>query len=92
MAAREKDATRDKVVKVKVEGKTMSKAIRMSTQTRTNWVIDAAVFLGAVLASISGIYFLFKVFDFFQPVWRFRMTFRKTCDTDTHFGKVFLYE
>jgi hypothetical protein len=28
-------------------------------QTRTNWLIDAAVFIGAVLASLSGVYFLF---------------------------------
>jgi hypothetical protein len=37
----------------------MSKQIRMSRQTRMNWLIDAAVFIGAVLAMLSGIYFLF---------------------------------
>ncbi|MGD9100033.1 MAG: DUF4405 domain-containing protein [Anaerolineae bacterium] len=37
----------------------MSKPIKISTQMRTNWLIDAAVFLGALLASLSGIYFLF---------------------------------
>ncbi len=31
----------------------------MSAKTRTNWLIDLAVFLGGVFASISGIYFLF---------------------------------
>ncbi len=36
-----------------------SKRIKISTQTRTNWLIDAAVFVGALLASLSGIYFLF---------------------------------
>lgn len=37
----------------------MSKQIRMSRQTRVNWLIDAAVFIGAVLAMLSGVYFLF---------------------------------
>ena len=32
---------------------------RMSMQTRTNWLIDAAVFIGGVLAALSGVYFLF---------------------------------
>jgi len=31
----------------------------LSPKTRLNWLIDAAVFLGGMLASISGIYFLF---------------------------------
>ena len=31
----------------------------VSTQTRNNWLIDAAVFAGAVVAAITGIYFLF---------------------------------
>ena len=37
----------------------MSKRIKMSKQTRANWLIDAALFLGAVLAMLSGVYFLF---------------------------------
>lgn len=37
----------------------MSKRNTLSKQTRTNWLIDAAVFVGAVLASLSGVYFLF---------------------------------
>jgi hypothetical protein len=37
----------------------MSKPIRMSSQTRKNWLIDAAVLLGGMLAGLSGIYFLF---------------------------------
>jgi hypothetical protein len=32
---------------------------RLSARTRINWLIDAGVFLGAVTAAISGIYFLF---------------------------------
>ncbi len=31
----------------------------LSLQTRINWLIDASVFIGGVIASISGIYFLF---------------------------------
>jgi hypothetical protein len=31
----------------------------VSKQTRNNWLIDAAVFLGAVVAAITGVYFLF---------------------------------
>lgn len=37
----------------------MSKRVTMSRQTRNNWLIDAAVFIGAVLATLSGILFLF---------------------------------
>lgn len=31
----------------------------MSAKTRANWLIDAAVFIGGVLAALSGVYFLF---------------------------------
>ena len=37
----------------------MSKQTNMSVQTRRNWLIDAAVFLGGVVAMLSGVYFLF---------------------------------
>jgi preprotein translocase subunit SecY len=37
----------------------MSKRSGVSRQTQTNWLIDAAVFIGAILAALSGIYFLF---------------------------------
>lgn len=30
----------------------------VSNKTRTNWILDAGLFLGAIIASISGIYFL----------------------------------
>lgn len=33
----------------------------LSPATRLNWLLDAAVFLGAVIASLSGIYFLYFV-------------------------------
>ena len=31
----------------------------VSKQTRNNWMIDATLFIGAIVAAISGIYFLF---------------------------------
>ena len=39
----------------------MSKSRRgtFSTQNRNNWMIDAVLFLGAIVAVLSGIYFLF---------------------------------
>ena len=37
----------------------MFKPIRMSMQTRMNWLIDFAVFLGGILAGLSGVYFLY---------------------------------
>ena len=37
----------------------MSKPITMSAQTRANWLIDAAVFIGGILAGLSGVYFLY---------------------------------
>jgi preprotein translocase subunit SecY len=36
-----------------------SKPIKVSMQTRTNWLIDVAVFLGGIVAALTGIYFLF---------------------------------
>ena len=37
----------------------MKTTIRMSLQTRQNWLIDATVFMGALLSGLSGIYFLY---------------------------------
>jgi hypothetical protein len=31
---------------------------KVSTKTRNNWILDAGLFVGAIIASISGIYFL----------------------------------
>jgi hypothetical protein len=36
-----------------------SKGSTLSTQNRNNWLIDALLFLGAVVAVLSGIYFLY---------------------------------
>ena len=37
----------------------MKKTVRISSQTQQNWLIDAAVFAGALLAGLTGIYFLY---------------------------------
>jgi hypothetical protein len=37
----------------------MAAQLRLSVQTRRNWLIDAAVFVGGVIATLSGLYFLF---------------------------------
>mgnify|MGYP005848907045 FL=1 len=37
----------------------MTKRPALSPQTRTNWLIDAALFVSALLAILSGVYFLF---------------------------------
>jgi hypothetical protein len=37
----------------------MAKSMELSNQTRRNWVIDLFLFCGALLASLSGVYFLY---------------------------------
>lgn len=37
----------------------MTKQVRLSPQTRNNWLIDTAVFSGAFLSMLTGIYFLY---------------------------------
>ena len=37
----------------------MKNAVRISRQTQQNWLIDAAVFAGALLVGLTGIYFLY---------------------------------
>jgi hypothetical protein len=60
----------------------------LSMHTRTNWLIDAGVFLGAVLASISGIYFLFVPSGGFQggrnPFYDVRILFSRGTWDDLH--------
>jgi len=38
----------------------------LSTATRLNWLLDAAVFAGAVIAAITGIYFLYFISGGYQ--------------------------
>ncbi|MCD4685178.1 MAG: DUF4405 domain-containing protein [Anaerolineae bacterium] len=44
----------------------MSKRVTISRQTRTNWLIDVAVFVSAVITALSGGYFLFVPSDGYQ--------------------------
>ena len=37
----------------------MSKRAKISLKNRMNWLLDATVFLGGILAALSGLYFLF---------------------------------
>jgi len=66
----------------------MSKPIRMSTQTRANWLIDAAVFIGAILAGLSGIYFLFLPSGGYQggrnPMYGVTLLFERHTWSDIH--------
>ena len=65
-----------------------AKTIRISSQTRQNWVIDAAVFAGAVLASITGIYFLFLPSGGYQggrnPAYGITILFARETWADIH--------
>jgi hypothetical protein len=60
----------------------------LSMQTRTNWLIDAAVFLGAVLASLSGINFLFLPSGGYQggrnPLYDLQVLFARGTWDDLH--------
>ena len=66
----------------------MSKPIRMSRQTRMNWVIDAAVFLGGIVAALSGIYFLFLPSSGYQggrnPAYGITILFDRHSWSDLH--------
>lgn len=66
----------------------MSKPIKMSTQTRANWLIDAAVFIGGILAGLSGIYFLFLPSGGYQggrnPMYGITLLFERHAWSDIH--------
>ncbi|MFC2015636.1 DUF4405 domain-containing protein [Chloroflexota bacterium] len=66
----------------------MSKEIRMSRETRQNWLIDAAVFVGGVLAALSGIYFLFLPSGGYQggrnPAYGITILFGRHTWSDVH--------
>jgi cytochrome b subunit of formate dehydrogenase len=60
----------------------------MSTQTRKNWLIDAAVLLGGVLAALSGVYFLFLPSGGYQggrnPMYGINVLFSRHTWSDLH--------
>lgn len=66
----------------------MSKPITMSAQTRANWLIDAAVFVGGILAGLSGIYFLFLPSGGYQggrnPMYGITVLFERHAWSDIH--------
>jgi hypothetical protein len=66
----------------------MSRPIRMSRQTRTNWVIDAAVLVGGIVAALSGIYFLFLPSGGYQggrnPAYGITILFDRHSWSDLH--------
>jgi hypothetical protein len=66
----------------------MMKRPTLSIQTRTNWLIDAGVFCGAVLASLSGTYSLFVPSGGFQggrnPFYDVRVLFTRGTWDDLH--------
>jgi cytochrome b subunit of formate dehydrogenase len=57
-------------------------------QTRANWLIDAVVFLGGVLAALSGVYFLFLPSGGYQggrnPMYGITILFGRHTWSDVH--------
>jgi hypothetical protein len=74
----------------------MVKRSVVSPQTRNNWLIDVALFLGAVVSSISGIYYLFIPVGGYQggrnPMYGVTILFQRTTWDDLHtwFGIVMI--
>lgn len=66
----------------------MKKTFGVSSQTRNNWLIDAALFLGAVVASVTGIYFLFFPVGGYQggrnPYYGITVLFQRETWDDLH--------
>lgn len=66
----------------------MTKKISLSSETRNNWLIDALIFSGALIASISGIYFLFLPVGGYQggrnPMYGVTILFERSTWDDLH--------
>lgn len=66
----------------------MTKQVRLSKQTRNNWLIDVALFLGALTASLTGIYFLFFTSGGYQggrnPLYNVTLLFVRETWSDLH--------
>jgi hypothetical protein len=66
----------------------ISKPIRMSMQTRANWLVDAAVFIGGIVAALSGVYFLFLPSGGYQggrnPAYGITILFDRSSWSDLH--------
>lgn len=66
----------------------MQRTSAVSSKTRVNWLIDAAVFLGALIASLTGIYFLFLPSGGYQggrnPAYGITILFSRATWDDLH--------
>lgn len=66
----------------------MTPSNTVSRQTRSNWLIDAAVFSSAVLAAVSGCYFLFVPSGGYQggrnPAYGVTLLFARSTWNDLH--------
>ncbi|MCB2178321.1 DUF4405 domain-containing protein [bacterium] len=66
----------------------MRKQSSIAPQTRNNWLIDATLFLGALIASITGIYFLFLPVGGYQggrnPMYGVTILFERHTWEDLH--------
>lgn len=66
----------------------MRKLVTLSMQTRINWLIDATVFMGALLASLTGVYFLFIPSGGYQggrnPTYGLTILFQRQTWDDLH--------
>ena len=60
----------------------------VSPQTRRNWLVDASLFIGALLAGLSGIYFLFLPTGGYQggrnPLYNIQVLFNRQTWDDLH--------
>lgn len=66
----------------------MTKARSISWQTRKNWLIDAAVFVGGMLSILTGLYFLYLPSGGYQggrnPMYGVTILFSRQTWSDTH--------
>lgn len=66
----------------------MKRTIRLSRQTRANWLIDAVVFVGGLLAALSGIYFLYLPSGGYRggrnPAYGLQILFERHTWSDLH--------
>jgi hypothetical protein len=66
----------------------MSKSNSIASQTRNNWFIDAGLFVGALIASLTGIYFLFLPVGGYQggrnPMYGIVILFERHTWEDLH--------
>ena len=60
----------------------------LSTETRNNWLIDAGLLIGALIASLSGVYFLFLPVGGYQggrnPMYGVTVLFERSTWGDLH--------